>query len=408
MSGSREVITVNCPKCKTPAAEGAIFCSQCGKKLTATRRQPRTKTRGNGTGCAYYDPVHRYWIAQVIDGYRSLPDNPQDPENRRQRVPIKRTKYGFKSKADAVAYLPTLKAGGVLKPETAPILKYYWDNYEKNEYTKLSDSKQTAYRIAWNRLDKLHTVQVDQLTVANLRDTVASACSTYYTAKDCRTVLTNLFRLASADGYANKDLPSFIQLPKLTEQEREPFSDTEQAALWKLYEVGDIRAAIPLLMIYTGLMPGECFDLTVSMIDLENRQIVGAGKKTAVRRKTPVTIAAMIVPVLEDLIAHARPSGRLFTASNDLWRKDYYDALEAAKCRKLQPYSCRHTTATALAITEGIAPQTIKKVMRWSTSKMLDRYAHPNAEDTRAAVDAITRPITTDTLPASESEAVAK
>ena len=231
--------------------------------------------------------------------------------------------------------------------------------------------------------------QIDQLTVADLRDTVAKVCTTYYTAKDCRTVLTNLFRLASADGFANKDLPGFIQLPSLTEKEREPFSDTEQANLWKLYEKGDIRAAVPLLMIYTGMMPGECFDLKVSMIDLENRQIVGAGKKTAVRKKTPITIAATIIPLLEDLIAHARPSGRLFCSSEDQWRADYYAALDAAGCRRLQPYSCRHTTASALAIDKNIAPQTIKKVMRWSTSKMLDRYAHPDTTDLQAAVDAI-------------------
>ena len=45
--------------------------------------------------------------------------------------------------------------------------------------------------------------------------------------------------------------------------------------------------------------------------------------------------------------------------------------------------------ATASAITEGIAPQTIKKVMRWSTTRMLDRYAHPDQADVRAAIDTI-------------------
>ena len=198
-----------------------------------------------------------------------------------------------------------------------------------------------------------------------------------------------LFRDAAADGYANKDLPSFIQLPSLTEQEREPFSETEQASLWKLYESGDIRAAIPLLMIYTGLMPSEAHELKVEQINLEKRQIIGAGKKTAVRKKAPVILAEMIIPVVEDLIAHARPTGYLFCSSMDLWRKDYYAALEAAKCRRLTPYSCRHTTATALAISEGIAPQTIKKIMRWSSTKMLDRYAHPDQKDVFEAVDRI-------------------
>lgn len=395
---------MNCPKCHKPSPPDAAFCPYCGRKLSTSARKP--KRTANGTGCAY--KRGNGWTAEAVVGWRELPDDIQDPSNVRQRIPIKRTKAGFKTKADALAYIPTLKAGGVLRPTTAPVLQYYWNSYEKNEYAMLSASKQTAYSIAWNRLSKLHNVPVDQLTVTDLRDTVSAECKTFYPAKDCRTVLSNLFKLASADGYANKDLPSFIQLPKLTEQEREPFNDVEQAALWKLYESGDLRAAVPLVMIYTGLMPGEMFDLRVEMIDLENRQIVGAGKKTTVRKKTPVTIAAVIIPLLEDLIAHARPSGRLFGASEDKWRESYYAALEAAECRRLSPYSCRHTTATALAITKNIAPQTVQKVMRWSTTKMLDRYAHPDVADAQTAVDAIGRKSTTDSLPASDDEPMAK
>ena len=375
-----------CPKCRKESPPDAVFCPYCGKKLSATKKS-RTKSRGNGTGTAF--KRGSTWTAQVVLKYEDLPPyDPENPANALPRKKITRSKGGFKTRDEALQYCPILKAGPV-KPKEAPALKFYWKSYEKNEYTKLSESKQVAYKIAWEKLSKLHDIRIDQLTVADLRDAVAEKCTTYYPAKDCRTVLGSLFKLAAADGYANRDLPSFIQLPALTEKEREPFSDVEQANLWKLYESGDIRAAIPLVMIYTGMMPGEFFDLRADQIHLEDRQIIGAGKKTKVRKQTPVTIAATIIPVLEDLIAHARPSGRLFTASEDQWRKDYYDALDAAKCRRLQPYSCRHTTATALAIDNNIAPQTIKKVMRWSTSKMLDRYAHPDQADAQAAVDQI-------------------
>lgn len=377
-----------CQKCRKSIQEDANFCPYCGRKTSCSTR--KAKRSPNGTGCAYQRPGQKTWTASAVIGYRDPPPfDPANPQNMRQRVPIKRTHGGFPTKAAALAYVPTLKAGGHLKPDTAPRLQYYWDNYEKNEYSQLSPSKQTAYKIAWEKLSSLHDTVIDQLTVADLRKAVSETCTTYYTAKDCRTILSTLYKLAAADGFANKDLPSFIQLPALHETEREAFNDIEQANLWKLYESGDLRAAIPLLMIYTGLMPGECFDLKTDMIDLDNRQIIGAGKKTKVRRETPVTLAAMIIPVLEDLMAHSRPSGRLFGASEDQWRQDYYSALEAAKCRRLTPYSCRHTTATALAVDKNIAPQTVKKIMRWSTSRMLDRYAHPDQDDLRAAVDKI-------------------
>ena len=174
------------------------------------------------------------------------------------------------------------------------------------------------------------------------------------------------------------DLPSYIVLPKLQEKERQVFTDLEQSALWKLYESGDLRAAVPLLMICTGMMPGEMMALRVDHIDLGARKIVGVGLKTKVRRESAIYLPDDVLPVVEDLIAHARPSGFVCRRQPDAWYADYYAALEAAGCRRLEPYCCRHTTATRLAITEGIAPQTIRRMMRWSTARMLDRYAHPD------------------------------
>ena len=342
----------------------------------------KPKARGNGQGCAY--KRGSTWTAQVVIGFKP----PEDPNHK--PIPIKRRKGGFESKKDAIAYCPILLAGGVEKPTTAPRMLELWETYKSGEYQSLSKSKQTAYRIAWNKLKRIHDAHIDAITVDVLRKAVADACPTYDPAKDCRSLLTNLYKLAAADGFANKDLPSFIVLPKHEEKERQPFSDTEQANLWKNYEKGDKRAALPLLMIYTGMMPGEAQQLKVEHINIENKTIEHAGIKTEVRKKTPIVLAETIIPLVEDLIVNAQqPSGYIWRHNEDLFYEDYYAALEAAGCRKLTPYSCRHTTATALAITEGIAPQTIKRVMRWSTTKMLDRYAHPKMDDALAAANSI-------------------
>ena len=343
----------------------------------------RPKSRGNGQGTAYKRKGCSTWTASVVIGWHAPSDDTK------HNIPIKRTKGGFKTKKDALAFCPVLLAGGQEQPKQAPRLSEYWKVYHDGEYTKLSKSKQTAYKIAWNKLKSIHDLRVDAITVDTLRQAVSKTCPTYYPAKDCKTVLTSLFLLAAAEGKANKDLPSFIVLPTLEEKERQPFTAQEQSALWRLYESGDKRAAIPLLMIYTGMMPGEAYALKTENIDLDKRVIINAGLKTKVRKATPIVIAESILPLLEDLIANAQPSGFLFKHVESDWYADYYAALELANCRRLTPYSCRHTTATALAITEGIAPQTIKRVMRWSTTKMLDRYAHPEMSDALSAVDTI-------------------
>ena len=378
-----------CTKCKSEIVQSMNFCPNCGKKLVHSPKPRRQKSRGNGTGCAYYDAAHRYWVAQVVTGYRDLPPfDLSNPDNRKSRIPIKKTKSGFKKREDALAYCSVLK-NGHQKPILAPTLTEYWSAFQDGKYAQLSPSKQQAYRTAWKKLEPISNARIDQLTVHDLQNLVAEKCNSYYTARDVRTLLIRLFELAAVEGYARAELPNFITLPHLQETEQEAFSETEQAALWKLYESGDIRAAVPLLMIYTGMMPGEAMNLRVDMIDLDGRRIHGADMKTKVRKKTDIVLADDIVPLVQDLMDHAQPSGYIWKRVEKDWYNNYYSALGAAGCRKLTPYSCRHTTATALAISENIAPQTVKKVMRWSTAKMLDRYAHPDHEDALAAVNSM-------------------
>ncbi len=129
----------------------------------------------------------------------------------------------------------------------------------------------------------------------------------------------------------------------------------------------------------------------MSMIHLAERQIVGVGLKTEIRKASPVLLKDDILPVVAELM-----QGRteyVLVRDKKKFYSDYYESLEIAGVRRLSPYSCRHTTATALAITEGVAPQTIQKIMRWSTTRMLDRYAHPTNDDAITALNNLKKPI---------------
>lgn len=366
-----------CSKCKRDTPPDALFCPYCGVSLNQDKSTRKGRTRPNGAGTAF--KRGRTWYAQVTVGWKT-----DASDNARA---IRRTKGGFKTKREALEYCAVLRQD---KPKaTAPKIFEYWNIYNSGELEKLSQSKQVAYRGAWKKLSALHYRPVDQITVAELRSVVAQNATTYYTVRDCKTVLTRLFELAGADGWCNKDIPSYIVLPKLQEKERQVFTDAEQSALWRLYESGDMRAAIPLLMICTGMMPGEMQSLKVEHIDLDNQKITGVGMKTKVRRQSPVYIPEDVIPLVEDLITRAQPTGYIWPRNEEKWYQSYYSALEAANCRRLEPYCCRHTTATRLAVTENIAPQTIRRMMRWSTTKMLDRYAHPDDSDILTAANTL-------------------
>lgn len=329
------------------------------------------RTRANGTGSVYKRKDRPGWTAQIVDGFKD------------DGTPRYIRKGGFKTKTEALRALSTLH--DVKKP--APTVAHYYTAFCKGRGANISAAKQTAYRIAYNRLKPIHGVPINELTIPQLQELVNSTCSTYYPARDIRTLLTHLFRLAAVDGNANPALPGLIELPRLHETHRDAFTEEEQIALWLSYEAGNAPAAIPLIMIYTGMMTGEMRLLQRSMIDWSTQEIVGAGLKTDERRRKSILIPDVIVPVLQDVVAQAEGE-RLFPMGEEDFYSLYYRALaDAGITRHLTPYSCRHTTATALTVNAQVAPQTVQRIMRWSSTKMMDRYVHVSEDAAREAIN---------------------
>ena len=367
---------MNCIKCGKIFQDDAIFCPYCGKKQGVLPR--KRIRRANGTGSVYYDNRSKKWIAQVVVGQYCTKD-------KKIRFEYKR-KY-CKSRTEALTLVPSLKTMSKEKPSFT--VSYYYNAFCNGKGGTLSKDKQTAYKIAYARLKPLHNTPMKDLTISDLQ-AILRGVETYYPARDIRAVLNAMFRLAAADDRTiNPVLPSLLVLPKMQETQVEPFTEEEQLQLWLAYESGKRNAAVPLIMIYTGLMTGEMRKLTKDMIDLEAKEIIGVGLKTAERKKKSVLLPEDIIPVLEDVIAEAK-TDRLFPMSEDNFYKLYYSALDdAGISRHLTPYSCRHTTATVLAVHSNVAPQTLQRVMRWKSTRMMDRYVTPSDSDARKAVNKI-------------------
>lgn len=67
--------------------------------------------------------------------------------------------------------------------------------------------------------------------------------------------------------------------------------------------------------------------------------------------------------------------------------EEYHIFTKKYGIRDLPMYSCRHTTATALALAE-VVPSVIQKVMRHAKFSTTQKYIHP---DTKDALDAINK-----------------
>ncbi len=354
-----------CKKCKNVIPDGAVFCPWCGMRQ---ERLKGVKKRGNGGGYAF--KRGDTWTVR-IRRYVAIPAE-NDIDNDIDVKCQETTKGGFATKKDALAYGQVMLGKS---PRPTKTLADYWQLYSHDKLLKLSDGKQANYQKAYERMRGIALRDISTLTISDLQSVVSQTTSTFYPARDIKTLFSALFRMAAADGVANKDLPSFIELPKLNEKKREAFTPQEIQRIHAQWESGDMIAGYILVMIGTGMMPGELLRLEKSMIHLDLARIIGAGLKTDQRKKQSIVLPPPIVKILRSLMEKT-PGEKLFDGYYyEKFSAQYYATLEAAGCRKLPPYSCRHSTATYMAQNPEIPPAVISRVMRHS-ARMTERYTH--------------------------------
>lgn len=330
------------------------------------------KKRGNGQGTVR--KRGNTWTAIWTVGWKTLEDGTLQQ--------VTKTKGGFATKTAALQFSANPEADRGKTPD----LNFYWEIWSTTALLKLGNSKQTAYKIAKEKMKAILFIPVDQLTLKDVQDIIKKKAPTYYPAKDIKTLLSNLLKLAEAENKVAKNIADFIVLPDLNEKEIQPFNKQELHKMWQAYGAGDMFVGYLLLMIYTGMMPGELFTFQKDMIDWDACEIKGCGLKTKKRKETPMVFPNLIAPVLLDLCQQSKSKrGKVLCMNKDRFYDEFHTALSRIGIRDLAPYSCRHTTATALAL-GNIAPSVIQEVMRHTKFTTTQRYIHP---DTAAALAAV-------------------
>lgn len=362
---------MQCKKCGAELPENAMYCPMCGK---AVNYIPTPKKRGNGQGTAF--KRGKTWTAQVTK-YITM-----DADGKRRRKYA--TKGGFRTKKEALAYIETLR---VAEDRKVPTLLDLYQVWEKNELPKLSKDKQSAYKKARERLEPIIGRKIDSLTTADLQAVVNEQASSYYTARDIKTVLSHLYKKACADEFVRQNLSQYIVLPTLEEKEAVAFTSDEVKKMWTAFADGDTFVGYLLLMIYSGMMPGELFACQKSMIDFDRCEIYGCGKKTKIRKSGVIVFADAVKPVLQTLCTLYN-GDKLYPHHLTEWYDAYHETTKRIGIRDLPPYSCRHTTGTEAAKQQLNAP-TIQKIMRHSKITTTQRYIHLGSDDVHSAVNTL-------------------
>ena len=361
-----------CQKCGCELPDNANYCFMCGRAVNYT---PTPRKRPNGAGTVF--KRGKTWTAQVT---KYIYTDAQGVKKRKYA-----TKGGFRTKKEGLAYLETLHTTETRK---VPTLLDIYQVWETNDLPKLSKDKQTAYKKARQRLEPIIGRKIDALTTADLQACVNAQSSSFYTARDMKSLLSHLYKRACADQFVPANLSQYIVLPELDEQEAKPFTSAEVDTMWKAFADGNTFVGYMLLMIYSGMMPGELFACQKKMIDLDKCEIYGCGKKTKTRKEKPIVFADCVRPVVEELIASV-DGDKLQPRYETEWYDQYHKTLRAIGVRDLPPYSCRHTTGTEAA-RQNLSASVIQQIMRHAKITTSQRYIHLGTTEAHSGINSIT------------------
>lgn len=289
-----------CPKCKTDNPAGAIFCNQCGKKLQATKKR-RVKSRGNGTGSAYYDPIHRYWVAQVIDGYR-IPE-----DKTKQKIPVKKTKSGFKRREDALAYCQTLMNSNPAVPILS--LKDVFDQWDPWYEPRVDASTMAGYRAAFKYFESLYNKRIVEISAGDLQKCMDDCPRGKRTHQNMKVVAGLVWKYAKDQHIVTQVESENLYTGKGRSKKRDALTDIEVEKIRQA--IGKERyAEYVYALCYLGFRPGEMLELRKDqLIEHNGILFLVEGKKTDAGRGRTVPVHEKIEPIIR---------ARLFVPGTDM------------------------------------------------------------------------------------------
>lgn len=343
----------------------------CGARLAAPAGH-KAKARGNGQG-SVWQAQNGSWTACVtkyVEGIRHT-----------------RTRKGFKRKKDALDALAKLSFDPDFSDLNNITFVELYNRWSAEHYRSLSDSKRTAYEIAYKRSEPLYLRKWADIRLSEFQEVIDGRPS-YYTARDVKQLYTQMGEYAIRHEYADKNRAAYAVLPPLEHKEKEAFSEEEIAALWRDYEAGHDITAYALVMIYTGMRYGEISTVRKENVhlDAEHPYMTGGIKSEAGKNRV-IPIASKILPLVRDMYDRGR--NKLLEMNEDTFRAAFAEMTDRAGVRPLKPHSCRHTFCTELA-KRNVAPAIIQALAGHAKYSTTTGYTHiQTLNDGAAAVDLI-------------------
>lgn len=337
------------------------------------------KSRGNGQGCAIRIKAN-YWKAIAVVGYND-------------GKPVRRTKSGFKTKAEALAYIPTLKK----EKQAKPSIKLGEAIEKWLETLTVSQSTLWCYKAGLKLFDELKYVALNDLEIDDLQECLTGSEKGKRTRQNAKVALGLVYKWAIPRGYVEDNL-NLAQYLKVGDGEgathRPGFTDEQLKTIKKAIH-SLAGANLVYCHCYLGFRPSAFLQLKRSDYHADGDYFVG-GIKTEAGIDRTVTVSPKIQPYVDELLATG--SEYVFTLNGSplslaQYRKIFYNVVETLGFQKegehiYTPHSCRHTFATLMKRVPGAEKDKLALIGH-TDGAMLRYYQDVSLTDLRSITDAI-------------------
>lgn len=385
-----------CIYCKVKLLQGSLYCHKCGRRQKQQTRKRRRRAQSQGT-------------ITKLNGARQKPYWARLPADYSSGIPVRKSLGCFPTYAAAAEALTK----AIYIPEDTPKYKkqinlqeIYYRFISSHYFESLSASAQNSHKTAWKYLVQYANIPISEINKDTFQKTIdamsAQKMKRESTAK-VRNLASKLCQEAMGLSLITVNYGKLVQLPKSDTEPPKPFSSDHIKLLWNAADHGDQDAMAVLVLIYTGMRPGELLSVNIGQhIHTDGDYwYVQHGSKTAAGRNRIIPLPSILHTVIQALV-HNRITGPLIsTAQGHYWRLDnwrtrrFYRLMDRLNLNGYVPYSCRHTYADMLKRRQ-IDPLIAKEILGHSDySTTVERYQTTTMEDIShicAAVDYLERP----------------
>ena len=204
-----------------------------------------------------------------------------------------------------------------------------------------------------------------------------------------RNLASLLCKEAMSLGVMKVNFGQLVQMPKSDAEPAKPFSSAQIQRIWIASDAGDRDAKTVLVLIYTGMRPGELLSTDIAQhLHTKGRFCyIQHGSKSAAGRNRIIPIPQILHPVIKQLV-DGRTSGPLIAAEQGgFWRVDnwrhrrFHPLMERLGLEGYTPYSCRHTYAD-LQKRKQVPAEVMMRIMGHADySTTVEKYQTTTDED---------------------------